>query len=470
MSNESLNTVAEQKLPFKVQLCYGIGEISKNWIIYVHNMFLLYFYTDVVKIPPVAATIIMLISRFWAIFTDPAMGGILDNTKNTTIGKCRFFFKNFSVPAGVSIFLCFFVPELADIGKIFWVATMFVISSTLLAILQVPMNTFPARLTQSQYERAKLMQFKVYLTKIPSTVIPACTLPAVALLGGGNDRKGFALYGLITGIIFAAGYLIAYWGTKGYEPLDTKEDIPADDSKTTQKKQKIGFKEIVKGVACNKYCLLLLICFIFFLMYANLEGAALVYYCRYVLHNTDIMAARSTIGLITGLVGTLFMAWVVKKLGNAKTCFIGVVVAVAAWAARGVLGDPIWAFLGIGAIGGIGLNFFSSLMNQCMMDAIVYGEWKSGVKLEGVVMAAISVGQKVGAAIGGTLAPALLAMVAYNPDLAEQPQEVLNLFTAEMIWIPMVLYIGVAAIFMYIMKLEKKLPQMRAEIEARKAS
>ena len=37
-----------------------------------------------------------------------------------------------------------------------------------------------------------------------------------------------------------------------------------------------------------------------------------------------------------------------------------------------------------------------------------------------------------------------------------------------MIWIPMILYICVAVIFMYIMKLEKKLPQMRIEIEDRK--
>ena len=125
--------------------------------------------------------------------------------------------------ARVSIFLCFFIPELADMGKIFWVAIMFVISSTLLATLQVPMNTLPARRTQSQFERAKLMQFKVYQTKIPSTLIPAATLPAVALFGQGNDRKGFAIYGAVTAIIFTAGYLIAYWGTKGYEPLDTEE-------------------------------------------------------------------------------------------------------------------------------------------------------------------------------------------------------------------------------------------------------
>ncbi len=452
-----------EKLPFKVQLCYGIGEISKNWIIYVHNMFLLFFYTDIVKIPPIAATIIMLISRFWAIVTDPTMGAILDNTRNTTVGKCRFFFRNFSIPAGVSIFLCFFVPELADMGKIFWVAIMFVISSTLLATLQVPMNTFPARLTQSQFERAKLMQFKVYLTKIPSTLIPAATLPAVALFGQGNDRKGFAVYGAVTAIIFTAGYLIAYWGTKGYEPLDTEEKA----SKTAVKGKKIGFKEMVKGVASNKYCLLLLICFIFFLMYANLEGAALVYYCRYVLKDTNVLAPRSTIELVVGLVGTLFMAVVVKRFGNAMTCFMGVVVGVGSWLIRGLLGDPVWAFLGIGAVGGLGLTFFSSLINQCMMDAIVYGEWKTGVKLEGLTMSAISVGQKIGAAIGGTIAPALLTLVAYNPDLTEQPKEVLSLFTAEMIWIPMALYIIVAAIFLYIMKLEKQLPQMRAEIEAR---
>ena len=99
-----------------------------------------------------------------------------------------------------------------------------------------------------------------------------------------------------------------------------------------------------------------------------------------------------------------------------------------------------------------------------------YGEWKTGAKVEGLTMSTISIGQKLGAAIGGTLAPALLAAVSYDPDLAIQPQNVLNLFTAEMIWIPAAVYTVVAGILLYITKLEKKIPQMKAEIAARNAA
>ena len=78
--------------------------------------------------------------------------------------------------------------------------------------------------------------------------------------------------------------------------------------------------------------------------------------------------------------------------------------------------------------------------------------------------------QEVYTKLGIVSAPALLAAVSYDPDLAIQPQNVLNLFTAEMIWIPAAVYTVVAGILLYITKLEKKIPQMKAEIAARNAA
>ena len=121
-----------------------------------------------------------------------------------------------------------------------------------------------------------------------------------------------------------------------------------------------------------------------------------------------------------------------------------------------------WTFstVGVGLVGAtIVLNIF---------DAKVYGEWKTGVNNEAILMSGFSVSYKVGMALGGPIAGYLLMLVPYVPKAAEQAESVKQLFFVENTLLPCVGFLIALVFSLMIRKYEKMLPQMRAEIEARK--
>ena len=71
---------------------------------------------------------------------------------------------------------------------------------------------------------------------------------------------------------------------------------------------------------------------------------------------------------------------------------------------------------------GVGL-LVGSLMWALVPEVISYGEWKSGKRIAGIVNALTGIFFKAGMTLGGIVAPAVLAYVAYNKDSVQQTPE-----------------------------------------------
>lgn len=69
-----------EKLPVKIKFAMAYGDFGKSTLNILNAFFLLWFYTDVAKIPAAAATVIMIIAKVWDAINDPMMGVILDKT------------------------------------------------------------------------------------------------------------------------------------------------------------------------------------------------------------------------------------------------------------------------------------------------------------------------------------------------------------------------------------------------------
>ena len=454
------------KLPVSVKFCYMIGDFGKNSFIILNMMFLLYFYTDIIQIPAGVAAVIMLIARVWDAVNDPMMGIILDKTKSKE-GKCRFYLKYFSVPAGVCLALSYFVPGLNESGKIIWVAITYILQGTVSTIIMIPMNTLMARLTDDKYERVSLGQYKSVASLGANLIIPAMTLPLVNMLGENDLQRGFCIVAVIYGAAYAICHLIVYFGTKGYEKTD---DEISESTETKNKTENVTVGQMIKALLQNKVCLLVGVSYIVYLLECAIVGSSLVYYLQYNLKNTNLMSMYSLIGTVIGILPILIIKILVKKFGNAKTAALGCLIVVFGEVLRFITKDQYLPILYFGwGLEGIGMGLFASLLYQCMFDSMVYGEWKTGVLNEGVIMSILSFSQKTGQALGGVVSAALLTLVPYIPNAIQQEQSVLNLFFAENVTLPMVLFFILFGLFMYIYKFEKMIPQMKKEIAERKA-
>ncbi len=470
MERRILTKIEPVKLPWKVKFLYATGDLAKTTTVIMTMAFSLYFYTEVCGINSGVASTIILIAKIWDIINDPMMGAIVDRTKSKD-GKCRMWLKYMSVPGGIVFALAFMMPELTATGKIVWVAVTYTLQGMASTALMIPMNTLLGRLTSDPVERASINQIKGVMSLIPNLIVPAATIPMVLFFGkGGADmQRGFMVVGILYAIVFAVFNLTVYIGTKGYEPLEyLAEEIDPLEKEVKAELPSTG--AVLKALLKNRPWLFCIGLYLIDMIASSIPSTVMTWYYQYNIENIPLMSLVNTVSLGVSLGVYIFLKAFIKKFGNAGTAAVGCILSVIGFAFRFVLHDSSTAVLLIGnVISNFGSGLVAAVILLCIFDAKVYGEWKTGVDNEAILMSGFSVSYKTGQALGGPIAGYLLLTVPYVAQAAAQEQSVLNLWFYESTLLPAVGF-AIALVFaLLLIKYEKKVPEMQAEIEARKA-
>lgn len=422
----------------------------------------MYFYTDVLGIGGGAAALIVLIARIWDFINDPLTAVLVEKTHKPT-GKCLFWMRCSIVPVCIFLILTYFAPGFSTGGRILWAALSFIGLGMSQTAYSIPLNSLRPKLTTDKVQRQKLNIFENIFSIAANTLIPAVTMPFFAYLSGLNVSQPFMILAAVYAVVYLALSIIGMWCLKGSEIEDDEaEGVSAP---------KATVKEMFSALVHNKVALMVLLMQLLHMFFSSLAGSALVYYVQYNLQNVNLMSISTTIGNFIGLVPILFLVPLYKKFGNAGCLLIGNAVCVAAMLFRLITHDGSdTIFITMSVIEALGITLVTSMQYQCLMDSIDYGEWKTGKKNVPILMSAMGIGTKIGMAFGGTFTGFIIGLVHYNPDLVTQPYHVLNAFFQLNVTVPMIIYVFMALIAFYLIKIEKKLPQMRAEVEARKTA
>ena len=156
---------------------------------------------------------------------------------------------------------------------------------------------------------------------------------------------------------------------------------------------------------------------LFFLMY-SVNGGATVYYAK------DILGDRNLVGTINGIfnmvqiLAMFFIAMIVKKYGKRNVFALGLVLDIIGNACGGA---TMWAMVS---------------------DTIDYGEWKTGVRTEGLVNSACSFGYKIGNGLGSALLGLILEIGGYVGEAAVQSASALVSIKICFVWIPIAVYVA----------------------------
>lgn len=130
-------------------------------------------------------------------------------------------------------------------------------------------------------------------------------------------------------------------------------------------------------------------------------------------------------------------------------------------------GDQIGFILAGTVISAIGLGLPGGLIFTLMADTVDYGEWKSGIRSQGLLVSAAGIGIKLGSGLGGAIPAWMLAAGGYVPN-QEQTAAALTAITTSYIWLP-VLFSVLAIVIMFFYKFEKPHDEIIAELEYRRA-
>ncbi|MGY3565531.1 glucuronide transporter [Sinomonas sp. RB5] len=432
---------------------YGAGDAANNLAFTTTTMFLLVYYTDVAGISAAAAGTLFLVVRVFDAFSDLFAGRMVDRTYTKRWGKFRPFILFGAVPLMVLTVLNFHIPQIGAGGKLAYAYVVYATLGLAYSLVNIPYGSMAGAMTPQPKERAKLASSRTIGALLVGSALGIFVAP---LLKAGADLQPiFTTVTVVFMVIGVALYLVTFFTTRE----KVVRDVP-----------KVSFKQSMRTLKGNRPLLMLCLSSVLFLSgYLSLTTVQ-VYYFRDVLHSLGLVPVLSIAQLVVTLALGAVMPAVVARAGKraAYIAFVGVLVvggvivllAPAALAWLGFLGFLI-AMAGI-----VGVNIVVWALEA---DTVEYGEWKTGVRSEGIIYSLFSFTRKTGQAIGGALAGYAIAWGGYNGHAAQQsPQAVLGIQIAAGL-IPAVLALAAGAIMVFYTLTDERHATIVAEIRERHA-
>ena len=259
-------------LTFKEKLGYGLGDTASHFVWDMVGFWLLFFYTDVYKIPAATAGTILMVARFWDMGIDPVIGIISDRTR-TRWGKFRPYILFGALPYAILAVLTFTTPDFGVTGKIIYAVVTYVLLMTAYAAVNLPYSSLAAVMTADTYERTGLNIYRFICAFGGQFVVTGLALTLVEFLGGADKARGWQHTAVLFGFLSLVFFFITFKTTKErVQPLKSLEG---------------SIKEDIKGLFKNRpWIILAIVGIVSFVMFA-MQNAAIAYYFKYYIGKED---------------------------------------------------------------------------------------------------------------------------------------------------------------------------------------
>jgi Na+/melibiose symporter-like transporter len=481
------------KLSVGEKIGYSLGDLSANLIFQTLMTFLAFFYTDVYKVPPAAASAIIFTGGMIGAFFNPVMGIIADRTK-TRWGKFRPWILWTAVPFGIMAILAFSTPDFGEKGKIAYALITYIILVLVYSANNLPYAALSGVLTGNIAERNSISSYRFVAVMVAQFIVQVLLLPLVLILGDGDKTKGFentmAIFAGV-GVLF---FIITF--------LTTRERI------IPKPEQKSSIRDDLGDLVRNRPWVAMLIITVFIFITLSLKGGSYVYYFENYLSEVHLAAFLDNIGfngfidglnnlltkiglhgfqwpedaptsgfslfnaggIIFMIIGIIFSKRLADRFGKRDVFGIGLFLsALCLLAFLFYSPESIGVVFVTQVLHGFFYGLTIPLLWAMIADVADYSEWKNNRRATAIIFSAMIFGLKAGLSIGGALVAGILAAFGYDESLAVQAPGVINGIKLLMSVFPTVTFmVSVACLFFYDInkkmevRIEKELIERRA--------
>ncbi|MBS1156121.1 MAG: sugar (Glycoside-Pentoside-Hexuronide) transporter, partial [Proteobacteria bacterium] len=120
------------------------------------------------------------------------------------------------------------------------------------------------------------------------------------------------------------------------------------------------------------------------------------------------------------------------------------------------------------ALGAVGFMLAMIVMWALEGDTVEYGEWRSGVRIEGLNYSVFSFTRKCGQALGGSIPAFLLAASAYVPNVAVQSPTVVRTIQQGVALVPAIAFAVAFLIMLFYPLSDRRFLELVEEIKMRR--
>lgn len=167
----------------------------------------------------------------------------------------------------------------------------------------------------------------------------------------------------------------------------TRERVTEEDA--GEQASKVSFKDQIKVILTDKYCLIIYIYFFIYQLGSLLKNTALIYYCNYVLGSYNDGITQTLVSVVGGIPMGLgiFLVWpIAKKFGKKNVTVAGFVLYAIGSAICWIFPtNMVFVIVGqfIKNIGGLPCAYVFMALFADVLDHL---EWKSHFRCDGTAM------------------------------------------------------------------------------------
>lgn len=442
-----------KKMSLLEKISYGSGNMGICLCTTFITAFIMYFYTDVVKISVLQVGTIMLIGGIVDAISDATMGIIVDHT-NSRWGKCRPYLIFGAIPMAAACFFALHVPDASATVKYIYALITYAIYTLAYTTVLIPQNVLISAITDDTQDRLSTNMYGTLGTNIGQLITAAFALTLVSVLGHGSEYRGYNLTMLLLGTVGAVLVMV--------DGFNTRERM--NMGRTAQ--QKISAADTVRSMKNVPW----IICtFTALLTIAQVvaKSSTTVYYSTNVLQNAKMSSTLLSITNIVGILITFFIPMITSKIGNRNVVWIGAAFGVAGNIGMYFLKFNSVAVIACAVVAAMGTAFINGIIYVMSAESIDYGEWKQGIRVQGFLMAFLGFAVKIANSIVQMVISAILDMGDYKGSAVVQTASAVKAIEFCYVWIPAILF---AAVFIIngFYKLDKIYPKIIEELDKKR--
>lgn len=444
----------------KEKISYGMGAVGKDMVYALVSGFLMIYYNTVLGISATFIGVLFMIARVFDAINDPFMGVVVEKT-NTRFGKFRPWLFIGTLLNSIILYAMYAVPEsLTGTSLLVYTSVTYILWGITYTVMDIPYWSMIPAITKSGKDRENVSVIARSCAGLGYAIPTALTMVLVPMLGNGNERLGFKIFGAIVAIFFILSMMVTIFNVK---------------EKIVESKKSTSIKEMFSSLINNDQALIVVVGIIIFNASLYLTQQLAVYFFKYDIGNGSLFGM---FGMIGGAVQIISMTTlpILREKYECKKILVGAIVTTLVGYSMmfilGTLGISNMILLCLSAaIIFFGFGLATVLTTIFLADTVDYGQWKNNQRNESVIFSLQTFVVKLASAVSVFIAGIGIDVIKLDPNATIQSTSTLLGLRILMIIVPMIGLIVSINIFNKKYKLdENMLKQINKDLEERKAA
>jgi len=413
----------QERLSFSTRSFYGVGSVSEGVHNTAFNVFLLFYYNQVLGLPGSLAGLAILLALVVDAVTDPLMGSISDNF-HSRWGRRHPFMYAAALPMAACFVLLFNPPASLGQTELFlWLTAFAVLMRVSMTLYVIPSNSMVAEMTPHYDERTSLVSYRFFFGWAGGITMYQLALRVFLAetpeFGDGRyNADGYGGFALAGALAIAAAILICAIGTHRLIPSlkPPPEKAPLTPGRF--------FREL-REVFGNHSYLMLVFAGLFAAVAGGFSEVVGLYVSSYFWSFSTQEIAFLGLAAIPALLLAVGLARPISERFDKKRAALGLASFAILFGPLPVLlrlvelmppnGHPLLLYLisGHSVLLVTLVIIIGIVLSSMVADTMDEGELRTGKRQEGMYASAVSFTGKAVSGIGGFLAGVGLDLIAF---------------------------------------------------------